>query len=66
MLVDIIPNKYAQGRELVNQEGDYRNEDEYEKQMGKSVRIRCGFRIGSATGVRTADDGEGGCGTCGI
>ena len=44
----------------MNQEGDYRNEDEYEKQMEKSVRICCGFRIGSATGVRTADGGEGG------
>ena len=44
----------------MNQEGDYRNGDEYEKQMEKSVRICCGFRIGSATGVRTADDGKGG------
>ena len=44
----------------MNQEGAYRDEDEYEKQMEKSVRIRCGFRIGSATGVRTADDGKGG------
>ena len=45
---------------MMNQEGDYRDEDEYEKQMEKSVRIRCGVRIGSATGVRTADGGEGG------
>ena len=47
---------------MMNQEGDYRDEDEYEKQMEKSVRICCGFRTGSATGVRTADDGEGGTG----
>ena len=46
----------------MNKEGDYRDEDEHEKQMEKSVRIRCGVRTGSATGVLTADDGEGGTG----